>query len=1028
MERVQKGKLGKASFYGILLWMSCMFLAFQGCGGGSTCNNSSECGQGEVCKRQKCTKGCKNNTDCASGEVCSGENTCITQHTNNDGGTQPEKSQPQEQSPPQEKGQPQEQHTPEPSGPDASTPESGTESISPEQSSPEQSTPEQSVPEQVAEKPCQKTTCQQQGKNCGRIPDGCGGFLECGKCNQGETCGGGGKGNVCGKGNCIPKTCGQLNAECGSIANGCGKLLQCGKCSSGKVCGQGSQANRCICKPTTCKEQGADCGDIPDGCGKTLQCGKCASGLFCGADGKKNKCGKKPCQPKTCQDLKAACGKVSDGCNKTLDCGVCKTGQQCDTKSNQCVCLPKTCKELGRTCGKVDNGCGKIIDCGVCPKCTPNCPTGYQCNNNVCEKGNPKKLDFDVKTIAVSGKVTLNGLKPKITSSSCTSTRTYVAMYVRFYELTHGYTFTWSYTCRDLHTKGFVFSGKIFPGTYRVSVSGRNSYVELPNTYQHVITSQAFTTPQSNLTLDVKVLDVSGKVTLNGQKPKITSSSCTNTRTYVAMYVRFYELNHGYTFTWSYTCRDLHTKGFVFSGKIFPGTYRVSVSGRNSYVELPNTYQHVIFKQDFKTAQSNLTLDVKTLDISGKVTLNGQKPKITSSSCTNTRTYVAMYVRFYELNHGYTFTWSYTCRDLHTKGFVFSGKIFPGNYRVSVSGRNSYVEIPNTYQHVLFKQNFTSSQTNLILDVKVFDVSGKVTLNGQKPKITSSSCTNTRTYVAMYVRFYELTHGYTFTWSYTCRDLHTKGFVFSGKIFPGNYRVSVSGRNSYVELPNTYQHVIFKQDFKAPQSNLTLDVKVLDVSGTVTLNGQKPKITSSSCTSTRTYVAMYVRFYELTHGYTFTWSYTCRDLHTKGFVFSGKIFPGNYRVSVSGRNSYVELPNTYQHVIFKQDFKAPQSNITLNVQVLDVSGTITLNGQKPKITSSSCTSTRTYVAMYVRFYELTHGYTFTWSYTCRDLHTKGFVFSGKVFPGVYRVSVSGRNSYIDIPNTYQHVVNKLRVP
>lgn len=45
---------------------------------------------------------------------------------------------------------------------------------------------------------CTKTTCAAEGKNCGTIPDGCGGELNCGEtCPNFETCGAGGEPNVC---------------------------------------------------------------------------------------------------------------------------------------------------------------------------------------------------------------------------------------------------------------------------------------------------------------------------------------------------------------------------------------------------------------------------------------------------------------------------------------------------------------------------------------------------------------------------------------------------------------------------------------------------------------------------------------------------------------------------------------------------------------------------------------------------------------------------------------------------------------
>lgn len=46
--------------------------------------------------------------------------------------------------------------------------------------------------------PCAPTTCLEQNVECGDIVDGCGGVLNCGSCDQGESCGGGGQLNVCG--------------------------------------------------------------------------------------------------------------------------------------------------------------------------------------------------------------------------------------------------------------------------------------------------------------------------------------------------------------------------------------------------------------------------------------------------------------------------------------------------------------------------------------------------------------------------------------------------------------------------------------------------------------------------------------------------------------------------------------------------------------------------------------------------------------------------------------------------------------
>jgi hypothetical protein len=44
---------------------------------------------------------------------------------------------------------------------------------------------------------------------------------------------------------CVPTTCAALNANCGSLPDGCGGTLQCGTCTLPDVCGAGATPNRC---------------------------------------------------------------------------------------------------------------------------------------------------------------------------------------------------------------------------------------------------------------------------------------------------------------------------------------------------------------------------------------------------------------------------------------------------------------------------------------------------------------------------------------------------------------------------------------------------------------------------------------------------------------------------------------------------------------------------------------------------------------------------------------------------------------
>ncbi len=162
-----------------------------------------------------------------------------------------------------------------------------------------------STPKQDAA-PCVPTTCAAQGKECGTMPDGCGGQISCGTCSGALTCGGGGVANVCGTGT--------------------------------------------ICTPTTCTAEGKNCGGISDGCADVINCGTCPAPQSCGAGGTPNVCGDLPqkdagitqkdsdttregeCDTSCMQQLGAVCCKACGACNKVAV----KCMPQCKSKSWDC--------------------------------------------------------------------------------------------------------------------------------------------------------------------------------------------------------------------------------------------------------------------------------------------------------------------------------------------------------------------------------------------------------------------------------------------------------------------------------------------------------------------------------------------------------------------------------------------------------------------------------------------------------------------------------------------------------------------
>jgi hypothetical protein len=86
---------------------------------------------------------------------------------------------------------------------------------------------------------CVPTTCEIEGKNCGRISDGCPGptSIDCGACSANEYCDRDNK--IC---ECVPLTCETQRLGCGYLRDECGNnyvgesIVECGSCQPGHVC------------------------------------------------------------------------------------------------------------------------------------------------------------------------------------------------------------------------------------------------------------------------------------------------------------------------------------------------------------------------------------------------------------------------------------------------------------------------------------------------------------------------------------------------------------------------------------------------------------------------------------------------------------------------------------------------------------------------------------------------------------------------------------------------------------------------
>jgi hypothetical protein len=137
--------------------------------------------------------------------------------------------------------------------------------------------------------------------------------------------------------------------------------------------------------------------------------------------------------------------------------------------------------------------------------------------------------------------------------------------------------------------------------------------------------------------------------------------------------------------------------GFTFSGAVYPGTYQVVVQGSSDgarYSDLPLVGYVGESALLVNSDTAGKTLDVKTVRVGGKVTLNALDP-VNGPDCARLPGADKARVNLTEITYGYTFGLPMSCGGTT---FTFSGSIYPGVYRAAVQGLSDggrrYSEIP----------------------------------------------------------------------------------------------------------------------------------------------------------------------------------------------------------------------------------------------------------------------------------------------------------------------------------------------
>ncbi|MFO0573780.1 MAG: hypothetical protein U1A78_07280 [Polyangia bacterium] len=317
---------------------------------------------------------------------------------------------------------------------------------------------------------------------------------------------------------------------------------------------------------------------------------------------------------------------------------------------------------------------------------------GYVADPMLAVAGDVSGKVLDVKTVRFNGKVTMNGADPS-NGPDCTTRPASEKARVTLTETTRGYSFTLPMGCSDA---GFTFGGTVYPGTYRVMVQGSSDgyrYSELPLVGYVADPMLAVAADVSGKVLDIKTVRFGGKVTMNGADPS-NGPDCTRRPASEKARVTLSETTQGTRFVLPMGCSDA---GFTFGGAVYPGTYQVVVQGSSDgyrYSDLPLVGYVGEAALLVNSDTAGKTLDVKTVRVGGKVTLNALDP-VNGPDCARLPGADKARVNLTEITYGYSFSLPMSCSGA---AFTFSGAVYPGVYRAAVQGLSDggrrYSELP----------------------------------------------------------------------------------------------------------------------------------------------------------------------------------------------------------------------------------------------------------------------------------------------------------------------------------------------
>jgi len=312
----------------------------------------------------------------------------------------------------------------------------------------------------------------------------------------------------------------------------------------------------------------------------------------------------------------------------------------------------------------------------------------------------------------------------------------------------------------------------MFEGTYDLYLAeGSSSQKVLPRITK-LLTKGVKVSANLTKNFDMKVFNVGGGVNLNGKQMPDEANG------YTRAYVRFSDTTSGDSYSYALGAKGAAT----YAGGLFEGTYDMYLAEGSSSQKVLPRITHLLAKGVAVKANLVKNFNLKTVDISGTLTLNGQQMP------DETNSYTRAYVRFSDLRSADSISFTLGSSGAAT----YSATIFAGKHDILLGeGSSSQKVLPRITTTLAYSQNLQANATR-DFNLKMRNVKGTVTLNGkQMPDETNS-------YTRAYLRFTDRLLNDSLSVS-----LGAKGQAsYAMNIFTGTYDLSLGeGSSSQKVLP-----------------------------------------------------------------------------------------------------------------------------------------------------------------------------------------------------------------------------------